>query len=58
MEARLDAGASTVLIPKQPFDIEAVCEHVKERFETQYAPIIVVSEAPAQGRRRHDARFR
>ena len=33
-----------MLIPENPFDIDAVCEHVKKRFETQYAPIIVVSE--------------
>jgi ATP-dependent phosphofructokinase / diphosphate-dependent phosphofructokinase len=44
LHAGIAGGASTVLIPEQPFDIEAVCEHVKERFETQYAPIIVVSE--------------
>ncbi|MEO6510038.1 MAG: ATP-dependent 6-phosphofructokinase, partial [Nocardioides sp.] len=44
LHSGIAGGASTVLIPEQPFDIEAVCEHVKERFETQYAPIIVVSE--------------
>src|SRR5215217_5779708 len=44
LHAGLAGGASTVLIPEQPFDIDAVCEHVKKRFETQYAPIIVVSE--------------
>src|SRR4029079_465127 len=44
LHARIAGGASTVLIPENPFDIDAVCEHVKKRFETQYAPIIVVSE--------------
>ena len=33
-----------VLIPEQPFDIDAVCAHVEHRFQTHYAPIIVVSE--------------
>jgi 6-phosphofructokinase 1 len=44
-------GASAVLIPEQPFDIDAVCAHVETRFQTQYAPIIVVSEGavPADG---------
>jgi phosphofructokinase-like protein len=44
LHAGIAGGASAVLIPEQPFDIEAVCEHVKKRFETQYSPIIVVSE--------------
>jgi 6-phosphofructokinase 1 len=44
LHAGIAGGASTVLIPENPFDIDAVCEHVKKRFETQYAPIIVVSE--------------
>jgi 6-phosphofructokinase 1 len=40
-----------VLIPEQPFDIEELCEQVETRFETQYSPIIVVSEGavPAEG---------
>jgi 6-phosphofructokinase 1 len=44
LHSGIAGGASTVLIPEQPFDIDAVCEHVKKRFETQYSPIIVVSE--------------
>jgi ATP-dependent phosphofructokinase / diphosphate-dependent phosphofructokinase len=44
LHAGIAGGASAVLIPEQPFDIEAVCNHVKKRFETQYSPIIVVSE--------------
>lgn len=51
LHSGIAGGASTVLIPEQPFDIEAVCAHVETRFETHYAPIIVVSEGavPAEG---------
>lgn len=47
----LAGGASAVLIPEQPFDIEAVCELVERRFRSEYAPIIVVSEGavPQEG---------
>jgi len=44
LHAGIAGGASTVLIPEQPFDIEKVCAHVETRFESEYAPIIVVSE--------------
>jgi 6-phosphofructokinase 1 len=44
LHAGLAGGANVVLIPEQPFDIEQVCAHVENRFKTQYAPIIVVSE--------------
>ena len=44
LHAGIAGGASAVLIPEQPFDIEKVCDLVQTRFETQYAPIIVVSE--------------
>jgi len=51
LHAGIAGGASEVLIPEQPFDIEEVCARVKTRFQTQYAPIIVVSEGavPAEG---------
>lgn len=51
LHAGIAGGASAVLIPEQPFDIERLCEHVETRFETSYAPIIVVSEGavPAEG---------
>jgi 6-phosphofructokinase 1 len=51
LHSGIAGGASTVLIPEQPFDIDAVCDHVKKRFETQYAPIIVVAEGamPREG---------
>ncbi|ANH39109.1 6-phosphofructokinase 1 [Nocardioides dokdonensis FR1436] len=44
LHAGMAGGASAILIPEQPFDIEAVCDHVLTRFESEYAPIIVVSE--------------
>ncbi len=37
-------GASGVLIPEQPFDIDEVCALVQKRFESKFAPILVVSE--------------
>jgi 6-phosphofructokinase 1 len=51
LHAGIAGGASAVLIPEQPFDIEKLCEHVETRFETHYSPIIVVSEGavPAEG---------
>ena len=51
LHSGIAGGASAVLIPEQPFDIDAVCAHVETRFQTQYAPIIVVSEGavPADG---------
>ena len=51
LHAGIAGGASAVLIPEQPFDIDKLCEHVETRFETHYAPIIVVSEGavPAEG---------
>ena len=51
LHAGIAGGASAVLIPEQPFDIEAVCEHVQTRFKSEYSPIIVVSEGaiPAEG---------
>ncbi|MGZ4447677.1 MAG: 6-phosphofructokinase [Nocardioides sp.] len=51
LHSGIAGGASAVLIPEQPFDIQALCEHVETRFKTKYAPIIVVSEGavPAEG---------
>ncbi|MGN6253134.1 MAG: 6-phosphofructokinase [Marmoricola sp.] len=51
LHAGIAGGANVVLIPEQPFDIADVCAHVEERFKSQYAPIIVVSEGavPADG---------
>ncbi|HEX5375109.1 MAG TPA: 6-phosphofructokinase [Solirubrobacterales bacterium] len=40
----LAGGANVILIPEQPFDLERVCEFVGRRFESNYAPIVVVAE--------------
>ncbi len=55
LHSGIAGGASAVLIPEQPFDIEALCEHVETRFKTKYAPIIVVSEGavPAEADGEH-----
>ncbi len=42
--AGLAGGANVILIPEQSFDIERVCDYIEQRFKSQYAPIIVVSE--------------
>ena len=51
LHAGMAGGANVILIPEVPFDIEKVCEYVESRFESHYAPIIVVSEGatPAEG---------
>ena len=51
LHSGIAGGASTVLIPEQPFDIEEVCALVESRFESTYSPIVVVSEGaiPVEG---------
>ncbi|MEV7428795.1 6-phosphofructokinase [Nocardioides sp. NPDC092400] len=51
LHAGIAGGASAVLIPEQPFDIDKVCAHVETRFQSEYAPVIVVSEGavPVEG---------
>src|SRR6202049_2725959 len=44
LHAGLAGGANVILIPERPFDIEEVCAHVEHRFQTRYAPIVVVAE--------------
>lgn len=44
LHSGLAGGANVVLVPEVPFDLDEVVEHVNNRFATQYAPIIVVSE--------------
>ncbi|WP_183099596.1 6-phosphofructokinase [Nocardioides pelophilus] len=44
LHSGIAGGASTVLIPEQPFDIDEVCALVQKRFESKFAPILVVSE--------------
>ena len=51
LHSGIAGGASMVLIPEMPFDIDEVCDLVERRFETRYAPIVVVSEGavPKEG---------
>ena len=51
LHAGLAGGANVILIPERPFDIESVCAYVQHRFQTRYAPIVVVAEGahPADG---------
>jgi phosphofructokinase-like protein len=42
--AGLAGGANVILIPEHQFDLEQVCHYIETRFESQYAPIIVVAE--------------
>jgi ATP-dependent phosphofructokinase / diphosphate-dependent phosphofructokinase len=44
LHAGMAGGANVILIPEQPFDIEQVTGWVQHRFQTQYAPIVVVAE--------------
>jgi ATP-dependent phosphofructokinase / diphosphate-dependent phosphofructokinase len=51
LHSGIAGGASTVLIPEQPFDIDEVCALVESRFRSTYSPIVVVSEGavPKEG---------
>jgi phosphofructokinase-like protein len=42
--AGLAGGANVILIPELPFDVERVCELIGHRFESHFAPIVVVAE--------------
>ena len=44
LHAGMAGGANVILIPEKPFDMEQVCEYVQHRFQTRYAPIVVVAE--------------
>ena len=44
LHAGLAGGANVILIPEHPFDLDRVCQYIETRFESQYAPIVVVSE--------------
>ena len=44
LHSGIAGGANVILIPEQPFSIEKVCAYVESRFESHYAPIIVVAE--------------
>ncbi len=51
LHAGVAGGANVILIPEQPFDLDQVCQWVENRFQSHYAPIIVVAEGalPADG---------
>jgi len=44
LHAGMAGGANVILIPERPFSIENVCAYVEHRFQTRYAPIVVVAE--------------
>ena len=51
LHAGMAGGANVILIPERPFDIEQVCAYIEHRFQSHYAPIVVVAEGatPAEG---------
>jgi len=44
LHAGLAGGANVILIPERAFDMDKVCAWVEHRFQTRYAPIVVVAE--------------
>jgi ATP-dependent phosphofructokinase / diphosphate-dependent phosphofructokinase len=44
LHAGIAGGANVILIPEKPFSMERVCAYVEHRFQTRYAPIVVVAE--------------
>jgi ATP-dependent phosphofructokinase / diphosphate-dependent phosphofructokinase len=44
LHAGMAGGATVVLVPERPFDIDAVVAHCQHRFDSGYSPIVVVSE--------------
>ncbi len=51
LHAGMSGGANGILIPEVPFHLDEVVGWVESRFQTNYSPIIVVSEGalPADG---------
>jgi 6-phosphofructokinase 1 len=51
MHSGLAGGATVILIPEQPYDIDRVCELVERRYSRGEAPIVVVAEGahPKEG---------
>jgi ATP-dependent phosphofructokinase / diphosphate-dependent phosphofructokinase len=47
LHAGLAGGANVILIPERPFDLDKVITYVEHRFQTRYAPIVVVAEGAA-----------
>jgi phosphofructokinase-like protein len=44
LHSGLAGGANVILIPEIPFSVDRVCAYVESRFQSHYAPIIVVAE--------------
>jgi len=44
LQAGMAGGANVILIPEKPFDIDQVIQYVEHRFQSHYAPIVVVAE--------------
>jgi phosphofructokinase-like protein len=44
LHAGLAGGANVILIPEIAFNIDRVCAYVESRYQSHYAPIIVVAE--------------
>jgi 6-phosphofructokinase 1 len=44
LHSGMAGGATVVLVPEQPFDVDAVVAHCQHRFDSGYSPIVVVSE--------------
>src|SRR5215467_1979420 len=44
LHSGMAGGANVILIPERPFSLERVCTYVEHRFETRYAPLVVVAE--------------
>ncbi|GAA0923049.1 6-phosphofructokinase [Streptomyces thermoalcalitolerans] len=47
LHAGVAGGANAILIPEIPFDLDQVGAWVEKRFESNYAPIVVVAEGAA-----------
>jgi len=44
LHAGMAGGANVILIPELPFSLDRVCAYVESRYQSHYAPIIVVAE--------------
>ncbi|HUQ60591.1 6-phosphofructokinase [Lentzea sp.] len=44
LHSGLAGGANVILVPERPFNVDKVVDWVERRFESEFAPIIVVAE--------------
>ena len=44
LHSGMAGGANVILIPEIEFDLDRVCGYIEERFNDQFAPIVVVAE--------------